>query len=99
MIYLVKLTFNDARTTPAFSNYRPDWVSEHKPELNCAAMILSEDKRMLKPGEEDTVLLIPLVSEEWKIVRAGDKLEAREGIKTVAEAVVLQVYDLPGTLS
>jgi len=79
------------RKTAILSQYRPDWVSERKPEYNCARVVLVPNPQAsLAPGQNGAAILQPMSPELWA-VEPGDELEAREGSKTVAVAKVVGV--------
>lgn len=75
------------RMMPIASGYRPDWVSDLKPEYNCARLTFPGDP--IPPGGTFYgALLEPLQDNLWSEVKVGDILEAREGRKTTATALV-----------
>ena len=86
---LVKVLLRHNRKSPIQPGYRPDWVSERKPDYNCGRVWLAES--LAPPDEAVRVLIEPLDSSAWD-VQVGDKLFAKEGKETVASAEVLWVY-------
>jgi hypothetical protein len=90
MLYLVRFTLNNARKIGVCSGYRADWVSDRKPEYNCAK-ILFNDRRILPKNTPQIVTLVPLIPELWICIQVGDKLECKESFKTVGEAIILEV--------
>lgn len=95
MILLVRIRFRTTgeggRQTPIASGYRPDWVSDRKPEYNCAQLLLPQGSPDLQLGIEKEAVLQPLRPELWSVER-DDELKAMEGVKQVASAVVLEVF-------
>lgn len=97
MIYKISLHLNNKRTTPIFSHYRPDWVSDSKPEYNCAQVLLN-DRDMMFPGETCECRLQPLMTNLWKNVKVGDVLSCREGLNEVGTATVLDIDESKETI-
>lgn len=101
MILLVRVRFltteEGGRKTPIASGYRPDWVSDRKPEYNCAQLLLPQGSPSLQLGAEMGAVLQPLRPELWHVER-DDELKAMEGAKHVASAVVLEVFGKGSTL-
>ncbi len=90
MRLLLEVVLCLTREKPIRTGYRPDWVSDRKPAYNCGQVLLP-DIPMLASGVPTTVLIEPLVSEEWD-VQPGDTLFAMEGLRAVASAVVQRIY-------
>jgi hypothetical protein len=93
MTYKVLLSLNNARSTPIFSHYRPDWKSESKPEYNCAQVLLN-DRDMLFPGESCECKLQPAMTDLWKTVQVGDMLHCMEGLTEVGTATVMSIEEV-----
>ena len=92
MIYRVSFTLNQVRKTGIrneFGEYRPDWVSDNKPDYNGARVLIEGGKCEL--GETVSATLQPLIPALWTAVKVGDVLKAMEGPKQVGEAVVLGI--------
>lgn len=79
------------RKSPIFTNYRPDWTSERKPEYNGGALSFT-DKDKIIPGEECKCILMPMCPDLWQ-VEIGDIIFCMEGSRKVGEAVVLKIID------
>lgn len=77
------------RKTPIFSNYRPDWKSDRKPEYNCAVLTFTE-VQMIQPGETAECSLQPMRPDLWT-VEVNDVIDCMEGSRKVGEAVVLEI--------
>ena len=78
------------RKTPIFTNYRPDWKSERKPEYN-GAMLTFTEPQMVHPGDSCEGILHPIRPDLWT-VEVGDMLDCMEGSRKVGEAIVIEVY-------
>jgi len=87
MIILAKLKM----TIPTKTGYRLDWISEKKPEYNCAAVFLNREVDELVPGEESDVILRPLIPDLW-VVDINDELKAMHGSDHVGTATVLKIF-------
>lgn len=94
-MFLVRLcVLPITRRTSIASGYRPDWVSDRKPEYNCARLTFPGGP--IPPGGTlYGALLEPFRADQWLAVKVGDILEAREGRKTTATATVLQDVHWP----
>lgn len=91
MIILAKLTIKNNKSNCVRSGYRPDWVSDKKPEYNCAAVFLSREVEELAHGEKSEVILRPLIPDLW-VVDVGDELKAMEGLEHIGTATVLKIF-------
>ena len=92
-LLLVDLHMLDIRKSSIRTGYRPDWISDSKPEFNCARVILRTKDDEIAPGQWAKALLQPLVPEYWKEVGFGDKLSCQEGLAKVGEAIVIDVFE------
>ena len=52
------------------TGYRPTWISDSKPEQNCAAIIF-DDGEMINPDEELICHLHPFAPELWNNIKVG----------------------------
>lgn len=89
MKYKVNFTATN-RPTPIRTNYRPDWISDSKPEYNCAQLIFT-DKYTIGQDESHDCILEPFASQLWSNVQVGDVLKCMEGITEVGTATVLEI--------
>ncbi len=91
-LVLLKVILNvHDKTVPIRAGYRPDWVSDAKPQYNCAAVWLITEE--IPPGTKTAaVVLQPMQPELWEGVERGTELRAMEGRRHVATAKVMSVY-------
>jgi hypothetical protein len=85
-----KVIFTANRQTPIRSHYRPNWISDSKPEQNCAQLLFT-DKTMIVDGESHECILEPFAVNLWGSVTVGDVLKCMEGFREVGTAIVLEI--------
>lgn len=90
MNYKVLFTAFTNRESPIFSGYRPDWVSDNKPDYNCASLTFSNMEK-IDPGAECECLLSPLRTDLWQHVKVYEILKCMEGLRQVGEATVIDL--------
>lgn len=89
MKFKVLFSLNASKRHPIMSYYRPDWVSDSKPDYNCAQILI--DVPILNPGEKCHAILEPLAIDLWNNVVINDVLKCMEGPHQVGEAIVLEI--------
>ena len=88
-----KVTFTlTANRSPVSSHYRPNWISDSKPEQNCAQLLFT-DKPSISYGESRDCILEPFAKQLWNNVKIGDVLKCMEGLTEVGEAIILEILD------
>ena len=81
------------RVNPIKSNYRAPWRHPgDNNELHTGNVVLKRH-RCLSPGQHDIALLQPLQDAYWKDIKVGDSLDCFEGVKKVATALILEVFE------
>lgn len=75
-------------------DYRAPWTNGRVDEMH-SAMVKLHDRAILQPGETCIADLHPLCVEYWDKVEVGQKIEAFEGSRKTAEAVVLRIEREP----
>jgi len=78
------------RKLGVISGYRPDWISEGKPDYNCGCLV-SFSSYMLYLDVNHICALMPLKAELWDNVKVGDDLYAMEGPNEVGCAEVIGI--------
>lgn len=91
-----RLTLNERRTRPIWTDYRPDWNlgepgANGELQLNGAPVSVEGGARSILPGGTGLVRLYPICPAAWGKVRPGDELAMHEGPHVVGEAIVLSV--------
>jgi hypothetical protein len=88
-------TGTGGRSTPIFTEYRPDWNIGHRTEAGepalTGAMVTLEDAQALAPGGSGRVRLHPRLPEAWHHLTPGTEIAMHEGSRVVGKAVVLRV--------
>jgi translation elongation factor EF-Tu-like GTPase len=87
------------RSLPILNGYRSCWdigaTYEGEPCLNDAPLLIEGADR-IELGEEVNVRLHPLLWDFWQDIHVGQRIEMREGSRTVGVATILERVDPAG---